>query len=570
MIQRLNGIPSSPGMYLGRAVVINSEAVIITNGSINEKQIPEEISKFESAVAEVSLEYNETLAIIDKKQKNISSIVETGLLLVQDPIMKEEIIRNISSGTTVESAIVNYLDTQKHFFMSSKDTLLRDRAVDIDNLKERLLSSIRHKNISYNVGKDSIIIVKSLSTTDFIKYCEAGIKGIVTEIGGITSHCSILARSFEIPAVIGVRTATSQIKDGCEILINGFAGSVILNPDAATISAYQLKKAIEEEHAKRLSVLRNLKTETLDGHKIKLLSTINTETDIETAARVKSDGVGLVRTEGLILSLHRFPDEETQTGYYSRMADAVYPENIIFRAFDIGSDKYSEGIPFHESNPALGLRGMRFLLRRRDILKTQIRAVLRSSGNKNVKFMLPMITGVQEIIEAKAIIEECKNELSAESAAFDDKMPFGIMIETPSAAVLSKNLAELVDFFSIGSNDLTQYTLAADRTNELVLDYFNAFHPAVLRLIKLIADSANTAGIEVGICGEIAGHIAATPLLIGFGINELSVSPTIHLEMKKRIRRINYSYAESLAEKVLSCSSQAEVRKIILDEDIQY
>ncbi|MDD3125535.1 MAG: phosphoenolpyruvate--protein phosphotransferase [Candidatus Kapabacteria bacterium] len=559
----LNGIPSSPGMFMGKAIVLKAETVIVPDEKISADKIPAEIERFNNAIDEVIREYEQTVSLLEKSHSSVTSIIETSLQLIKDDFLLQEIRKLIALGFTVESSITQYLDTQKQFFLSAKDSIIRDRAIDIENLKDRLLSTLRHKNIYYKIGKGTIVVAKSVTPTELVHFKEAGVGGIITEVGGITAHFSIMARSFEIPTLIGISNATSKVKNGSEVIINGYSGWAMLNPDSKAIGSYQLKKAIEEEHRARLSELRTLKSETQDGHKILVLSNINSDQDIETAAKVKADGVGLVRTESLIISLNKIPSEKVQFDWYLQMANIAYPDPITFRAFDIGSDKFSEGIPFHEANPALGLRGIRFLLHRKDIFKSQIRAILRSSGNKNVRFMLPMIISLSEVFETKKLIEECKAELRESGSVFDENMPLGIMVETPSAALMSENFAKHVDFFSIGSNDLTQYALAADRTNDLVLENFDSFHPAVLKLIKLTATAAQNAGIKVCVCGEIAGHIAATELLIGLGINELSISPSIHLETKKRIRQTNYAAAGKLAEQVLHCDSPAEVMELL-------
>lgn len=390
-----------------------------------------------------------------------------------------------------------------------------------------------------------------------------GIAGLITEVGGLTSHCSILARSYEIPAVIGVKDACSKIKTGDTIIINGYAGVVIVNPNNEATSHYNLKKIIEKEHQDRLGQIRNLPSETKDGRYIKIMSNVDTVRDIDNTVKMKSDGVGLVRTESLILGLNTFPDEEYQYAFYSQFADRAFPHTITFRAFDIGSDKFTSETNFREENPALGVRGIRFLLGREDVFKTQIRAILRASANKNVKFMLPMIINLPELKATLDLIEECKKELKAEGQMFDNRMPVGIMIETPAAAVISDVLAKYCNFFSIGTNDLTQYVLASDRNNEHLSSSYDTFHPAVLRLMKMTIDSAENAGIDLSICGEIAGRFDATKLLIGMGVKELSVSPSIQLQLKKNLRGMNYKSAKTFAKNVLKCETPEEVRELI-------
>lgn len=560
----LKGIPSSPGIYMGKAVVEYTKSAPDYNEVISDSDIPENIYKFEKAVAELSKDYTAIIDDIDKSQPNIAAILDSNLMLINDAVLNDDIKNYIRRGYSAESALTYFYDRHKNFLFNTKDSILHERAYEVENIKERLLDIIWNRKQYSQIHRGDILVVPNITPSELVYYNSIGIAGLVTEIGGITSHCSILARSFEIPAVIGAKNAGTIIKTGDNIIINGYAGYVLVNPDNETVSTYTLKKIIEEEHQYRLGELRNLPSQTKDGRKIKIMSNVDSSRDIENAAKIKSDGVGLVRTESLILGMNTFPDEEFQYSWYTQFADRAYPHSITFRAFDIGSDKYTVDTNFKEENPALGVRGIRLLLsERREVFKTQIRAVLRASANKNVKFMLPMIINISELKEAYELIEQCKKELKAEGQMIDNKMPVGIMIETPSAAIISDKLAKYCDFFSIGTNDLTQYTLASDRNNEKLLGSYDTFHPAVLKLIKMTIESAENAKIDISICGEIAGHFAATKLLVGLGVTELSVSPGIQLELKKRVRRIRYKSAKTFANKILKLESPEQVRNFL-------
>lgn len=288
--------------------------------------------------------------------------------------------------------------------------------------------------------------------------------------------------------------------------------------------------------------------------------------DIHNASLAGAEGAGLVRSEGLITLLNEIPDEETQYNWYKEIADSAYPGTIALRAFDIGSDKFSEGMPHHEENPALGFRGIRYLLSREDVFITQLRAILRASQNKNIKIILPMISNLDEVHQSLKLLQEAKEQLREEDIVFDEKIAVGVMIETPASALIADNLAEIVDFFSIGTNDLTQYTIGADRNNELVNEIYDPFHPAVLKLIRMASEAAAKKGIPISVCGELAGHSAATELLIGIGIRELSISPPGILEMKSRISRIDSRKCRPVAEKALSCSHYNQVRQILTEQ----
>jgi phosphotransferase system enzyme I (PtsI) len=372
-----------------------------------------------------------------------------------------------------------------------------------------------------------------------------------------------------LPAVIGVKNASIIINGNSVLILDGFSGSVFYNPDSDLLNKYLYKIEKIEKHKAKLGELVKIESETKDNIKIHLLANVDKPEDVDNALLVGAEGIGLVRSEILVITHGRIPDEGTQEQSYSEMAQRAYPNIVTIRAFDIGSDKYSEGMPHHEENPALGYRGIRYLLAQKDIFKIQIRAVLKASKNKNIRFMLPMIINSDEVLQSKILIEECKSELIKECISFDKRMPLGIMIETPSAALTADSLAKEVDFFSIGTNDLTQYTLATDRTNDLVADKFDTFHPAVIKLIKITAKAAFKNNIPVGICGELAGHSAATSLLIGMGINELSVAPAILLELKNRVINLNYKKCVKLVNKILKLDNSTDILKVLESEKIE-
>jgi phosphotransferase system enzyme I (PtsI) len=555
------GIPSSPGIAFGKAVVIKPDTILSPNEKINESLIEDEIQRYLNARDAVIEEFRKVIEKVDKNNKSVIAVLETNLYLITDPFLEESIIDRIKDAFSADYAIITEIDTQSHFLKHAKDQILRDRAIELDHLKERLIASLRNQCINYAIEKNSIIVAQSLTPTDLINLHENGLVGFITEVGGISSHTSILARNFEIPEVIGLTEATTYIDSGTNIIIDGYSGTIIINPSQNEIDNFYERKSREEEHKKTLGTLVKLPSETSDGVRIKILANVDFPHDIDNAILVGAEGIGLVRTEHLILSKQHLPSEDEQFEWYNELAQRAYPNPVTIRAFDLGSDKYAEGIPKHESNPALGFRGIRFLLQRKDIFSSQIKAILRASRNKNIKFMIPMITRLTEILTTKKLIQECMNELDQNNITFDKNLPLGIMIETPSAAIMSDKLADYVDFFSIGTNDLTQYTLAADRTNEMVAEIYDSFHPSVLRLIKMIVEGASKRKISVSICGEMAGHSAATQLLLGFGVNELSVSPSALLELKSRIRSTSMNSAIELSKSILDISIYDEIRK---------
>lgn len=559
----LKGIPSSPGLAIGKAYVIQPETIIIPKDKETANDVDEELNRFESAVNTVIEELQHVLDKVELYQANVTAVIETNILILRDDVLLDAIKDKIKSGYSVESAVIQIFDSQALMLRNSKDSIISERAIEFNHIKERLISALRNICVFYAIEKGSIVVAKSVTPSDLITFKEAGVAGIITEIGGISSHSSILSRSFEIPAVIGVNNATGIIQNSSTVLIDGYAGWIDIHPSKDAIDKFNIKKEREEQHKAKLGSLIKLPALTLDDKKINLLANIDMLDDVEYAARVNADGIGLVRTENLIILQNHFPSENEQVDWYYQIAERAYPYPVTFRAFDVGSDKYTQGLPKQENNPALGFRGIRFLLQRPDLFKKQIRAVLRASRLKNVKFMLPMISSINEVTRSIAIINECKKELDNRNLEYNKFMPIGIMVETPSAALMADKFANYVDFFSIGTNDLTQYVLAADRTNELVTEIFDTFHPAVLRLIKFTIDAAKAKNIKVGICGEFAGHADATHLLIGMGIDDLSASPSVLLELKHRIRKSNYASAKVLADELVECESSDEVRKKI-------
>lgn len=559
----LRGIPSSPGISYGYAFVIEPETVVIPSHIIDKTKINDELEKFESARNELISEYYLALRKVQFESKNIHAVIETNILIISDSVLSNGIRRRIESGYSAESSIIQEFDTQKQYLQEANDYLLRERALELDNIKERIIEILRKKQLNRNISPGNLVVSKYVSPTDVVNFKDSKISAIITELGGISSHSSILARAYQIPEIIGVKNATELIKQNDFIIADGYKGLVFVNPDKQTLSDYERLKSKEKAYRKRLGKLISLPSETKDKQRIFLKTNINVEDDLETTLLLSTDGIGLVRSEILLNNLDKFPGEDEQYQWYKHIAEQVYPNPVTFRVFDVGSDKKAPGMPYKETNPALGFRGIRFLLHRIDLLKAQFRAILLASATKNVLVMLPMITGVKEIIRSREIFEECKRELKSEERLFDNNCPFGVMIETPAAAIQSYVFSKYADFFSIGTNDLTQYTLAADRTNELVSDVYDSFHPAVLKLIKMTIDAARDAHIPVSICGELAGHLAATSVLIGMGITELSVSPSSYLELKKRTREINVTKAVKLANEILKCRTHDEVRRLL-------
>lgn len=559
----LKGIPASAGIAIGTAFVFNAESPTIQAESIDGNQIDGEITRFRTAQEATTAELFRAIELARAESSTASSIIESYVLIVSDPVMTRSIIDRITHGTPAETAVTREFEIHKAVLYNASDPLLRERAQDFDHVKERIIAALRNRTLSHADASGSIVVSGSITPHDMIFFKQSRVMGYVTEIGGINSHSCILARELSIPAVIGIRNVTDEVHTGTTIIVDGYAGLLIVDPDEATKTEYIEKQRQAEEYRDRLGSLVDKPSETRDKHHIVLKANVDAPEQVDAAVMAGCEGVGLVRTEMLLVQRGRYPSEREQTEWYRDIAQRAFPLPVTFRAFDVGSDKFREGIPHHEDNPALGLRGIRFLLYRPDLFATQISAILRASSNRNIRFMLPMVSSIDELDQARVMIGECMARLLNEGVDFDSEMPLGVMIETPAAALLADSFAQRADFLSIGTNDLAQYALATDRTNELVADIFDAMHPAVVRLMKMTVLAANTAGIPVSVCGELAGHSASTELLTGLGIHELSVAPPIILELKHRIRNVSYDECVDLVQRIENCVTTNEVYNLI-------
>lgn len=560
--RRFKGIPASPGIVIGEVAIRLTDEVALHNETIEPEAIEAEKKRFTSAVQTIAEEYRHIFEMAQNEENTVLPILETYLMILTDTLLADAIRRRIASGLSAESAVYQEFDNQKQFFTATKDPILRERAVDLDNVRERLLAGLRNATITHALAANKILIAQTITPTDLMIYRSAGILGFATEIGGIASHSSILARSFSMPAVIGLRDAAHSVRAGEIAILDGYAGLLIVNPKPETLVKFEKRKQQEEENHRKLGKLAKVPSQTMDGHAVRLHANIDSLEDVDAAMMFGAEGVGLVRTEYLIAQLQRFPTEEEQYEWYKEIAERAYPLPITIRAFDVGGDKYAEGVP-HEENPALGLRGIRFLLYKKDIFKSQVRAVLRASVHRNIRLMLPMVSTLAELRTGLDFILSCKKKLAEQHIPFDTATPIGIMIETPAAAIMADDFAQYADFFSIGTNDLTQYSLAADRANEYVAAIFDSFDPAVLRLMQITVRAAKKRKIPISVCGEIAGDPNAAELLIGMGVDELSVTPTSLLMVKKHIRKVNVAKAVNLAEDALRCSENNEVRQFL-------
>lgn len=568
----LKGVGVSSGIVIGKAFLVEKGKVEISTYSLqNNKEIEKEIKMFLKAIKVTRDQLLETKNETQKKgYKEAGFIIDAYLMMLEDKILIEETTNHIQKEKINAAwALKNTLKNLQKVFSEIEDEYLRERKNDIDYVGQRILQNLvtNAKTEFGKVNEKVIITAHNLSPADTVHLDLEKVLGFVTDIGGRTSHTAIMARALEIPAVVGLETITENIENGDIIIVDGIAGEVIINPSAKVFNEYLAKKqkynSLEQEFFK----LKPLLAETRDGYRVRLLANIEITEELPSVLHHGAEGIGLYRTEFLYLNRTSLPTEEDHLQTYRKVVEKISPNPTTIRTFDLGGDKFLSRVPMaEEMNPALGLRAIRFCLREIDIFKTQIRAILRASALGKVKILFPMISGMQEVYQIKEIMSEVKAELKAKGIPFDSSIEVGIMIETPSASIISDLLAQEVDFFSIGTNDLIQYLLAIDRVNEHVSYLYKPFHPAVLRVIKRIVDVAHSAGIKVNMCGEMAGEPLYTPILIGFGIDELSMNALSILKVKKIIRATNYRESQQLIEESLKFSTANEVESFIQKE----
>lgn len=564
----LKGIPAASGVAIGKAYLLYSEELDAPKRKISEKDLPKEIARFEEALIKTR---SEILEIQKKIAKEMGSehaeIFAAHLLVLEDRMLIEEVISRLKKEKlAVEYIFLQVLKRYTKVFSQIDDDYLRERLSDIDDVGRRILRNLQgmeRKGLS-DLGEKVIVVAYDLSPSDTASMRKENVIGFITDIGGRTSHTTIMAKALEIPAVVGLGKATSLIKNGDALIVDGGRGNVIINPKRSVIEKYVKDREKLEELERGLLGLRDLSPQTLDGHKIKLAANIELPEEVASARAHGAEGIGLYRTEFFYMNRIDLPTEDEHYEAYKQVALEMAPQAVIIRTLDLGGDKFLSQLRIpHEMNPYLGWRAIRFCLARPDVFKTQLRAILRASVHGDLKFMYPMISGVEELKQANQVLEEAKAELRAKKIRFNDDVEVGVMIEIPSAALTCDILAKEVDFFSIGTNDLIQYSLAVDRANERIAYLYKPTHPAVLRLIKNIIDTGHKQGIWVGMCGEMAGEPAFVLLLLGLGLDEFSISPVMVPEVKKVIRSADLAQAKEIAEKCLEFSSGKEVEEFI-------
>ncbi len=559
------GIGVSPGVAHGKIYVHCIAEEVVPQYDVRPEDVTEEVTRFEQALIKTREQLHELQERIATGigSATPSSILDVHLSITEDPALIDPVTARIEEEHKNVEFIFN--DVARKYVTTLAqlpDEFLRERAADMQDVTRRIIRNLlghEHRGLT-NLPPDTIVVAHDLSPSDTTSLDHRHVCGFATDVGSHTSHTAIVARSMNLPAVVGLRNLSQYVHGGQTAILDGYSGTLIIEPTEQTLYVYGQLEVKRQSVHDRLAALHDLPAQTLDGHRVALSGNIELPSDVPAVLVAGAEGIGLFRTEFLYLSRKDFPSEQEQYEKYVEVARAVKPHSVIIRTLDIGGDKFhSEEATAPEINPFLGFRAIRFCLANVDIFEAQLRAILRASAEGNVKIMYPMISGVAEVVQANEILRQVMSDLKKEGIPFDKDIHVGAMIEIPSAALTAEMIAPEVDFFSIGSNDLIQYTMAVDRVNEKVASLYEPTHPAILRLIRAVVEAAHNNGIWVGVCGEMAGEPIFTPLLLGMGIDELSAASSSLPRVKEVIRRLKLSEAQELAAASLHTTSGREV-----------
>ena len=559
----LKGKGVSEGIGLGKAVILKNEEIKPEKIQIEDVELEKE--NFYNAVHEVEAEIEE---LINKLSGTEKDIMQAYLMILQDPTLVQETVEIIEKEKCNAAYATEVgFNTIIQMFEEMDDPYMAARSADISDMKKKVLYKILNKeeiNLS-QLPPNTILVTKELTTSDTAKLNLKSIAGIITEVGGVNSHMAIMARTHEIPAVVGIKQTMKQINENDSIAINGGTGEIFLNPSKEEWKEFEEIKENSKKEKEKLKTYKNEISSTKDGHHVELLANIGGPQDVELVIYNTAEGVGLLRSEFLYMNSEDFPTEKEQFEAYKKVAEKLQNKKIVIRTLDIGGDKNLKYMKLpKEDNPFLGYRAIRIFLDNISLFKVQLRAILTASAYGNLAIMLPMISSIEELRESKKIIQEVKEELRAKQIPFNENLEIGIMIEIPSAALMAEELAKECDFFSIGTNDLIQYTVAVERGNEKVAYLYTHFHPAVIKLIKSAIDGAHKNNILCGMCGEAAGDPSFIPLLVGLGLDEFSMNANKILQARKLIRELNFHDCQKLADEVLKLNTSEEIKRKLL------
>jgi phosphotransferase system enzyme I (PtsI) len=569
--RRFKGVGASPGIAIGCVRVTDRSRVAVSEEYLLPADIPVEVSRFMEALDQAREELRGIRTqLSDERGPEHLYVIDTHLMMLEDSMFQHEAVSLIESeGINAEWALKKAIQKFRDFFAAIEDDYLRERAGDIEIVGERVLRRLvgkQHEPLSA-VPDKALVVAHDLSPADILQIDKGKVIGFVTDLGGKTSHSAILARALEIPAVVGLERITVEVADGEAMIIDGSAGVVIINPDQETFRDYLQRKLHYEYIEEELAKLRDLPAVTTDGYRVSLKGNVEFSEEIPSLKGHGGEGIGLYRTEMLFFNRVLLPGEDEQFAVYSSIVREMSPQPVTIRTLDVGGDKFVADLNLaDELNPALGLRAIRLSLRQPETFKPQLRAILRASALGKVRIFFPMISGIGEIREVKRLLDEAKAELRTEGLPFDEAIEIGIMIEIPSAVIIADLLAREVDFFSVGTNDLIQYSLAIDRTNEHLAHLNEPLHPAVLRSLKMVVEAAHAAGIDACICGEMAGEPDYLPILLGLGFDELSMNAISIPRVKRILRRCSKVEAEALVARALEFRTAQEIETFLKGE----
>lgn len=559
------GTAASPGIAIGPVVLIHSaELKIIRRSSENTNR---ELEMLQEAIeaSKLDLERIREKALRDMGAEK-AAIFEAHLMMLEDPVMADE-VKDLITSEKINAEAAYHEVSQRYVktFEAMSNAYMKERAADVRDISIRVLRKllgVQTVDLA-SLEADCILVGHDFTPSDTATMNRTRVLGILTDIGGRTSHTAIMARTLGIPAVVGAKVMSQTLKSGDLLIIDGDSGEIHVNPDAGVIARFSNEKQQQAALKDALNQVRGKPSVTKDGRQVELAGNIGSPKDIEVLQKGDAEGVGLFRTEFIYMNRETLPSEEEQFEAYREVLSAVSPKPVVIRTLDIGGDK---SLPYlnmpKEMNPFLGYRAIRICLDQVDLFKTQLRALLRASTHGNLNVMFPMISSLEELLAAKRILNETAAELRAKGVQVAEKIPVGIMIEIPSAAMMADVLAKNCDFFSIGTNDLIQYTCAVDRMNEKIHDLYNSNHPGVLRLVNKVIQDGHAAGIWVGMCGEVAGELPLVPVLLGMGLDEFSMSPNSILKVRRLIQSLTFSETKALANQVLTCSTSEEVEAL--------
>ncbi len=562
---RFEGAGVSPGIACGRVHVARDELEDVVRYRIAPSQVADEIARFETALIQTRMQILQMQQrIAESIGAKDAAIFDAHLLVVEDRTLIDEVLRKLETDLCnvewiFQEVATRYAETLNRI----DDPYLRERALDIQDVTKRVIGNLQGKGPKTFLALDEphILVVHNLTPSDTASINKANVLGVATDLGSRTSHAAILARSLNIPAIVGLHDITAKLETGQHVLLDGNDGWLIVDPTPKTLAEYAQIESRRAKVTAKLKELRETTSTTRDGRHIVLSANIELPGDVDAVQANGAEGVGLYRTEFLYLNRPSLPTEDEQYEIYRKVAERVRPDPLIIRTFDLGGDKLAPGTVdiADELNPFLGWRAIRFCLENIDIFKTQLRAILRASSVGNVKIMFPMISGLDELRRAIAVLDECKVELRSSKIDIAERLEIGAMIEIPSAAICASVLAPEVDFLSIGTNDLIQYALAVDRVNEKIAHLYEPTHPAVLRLLKMIADAAHDHNLWVGVCGEMAGDIALIPLLLGLGMDELSTAAILVPRVKRAVQSLTIPECRELVEETFKLDTGSEI-----------